>query len=421
MQTDFLPAQAPLVVVRRRNWKKGLQRIAFTLLFILFAGYSCYSYFFGGRRAATESRADLLASATPDTTTVAPTTSTAEIERQEKAAVGRSRLKGLLDEGASIRSACDALEKEIAGWHTEIQPLWTNDVGRMIASNPGSMLSFEAETKSARPTQEDADSLKARYVTLLTPVRAAWDSGQWSYRPSSDLDGALKDLKKEIDATLEKVQEPKSHIAMLVSAAKLMGRSADTTLQEALDQYHAKQNADWATTEAARRTKIDDDFAAARAAQAEKAEREKQQAALELERAKQELEKVKLTSATSDLNSDANHEKLLRKAKSGTTRQLLGFFMTRGYFQPNGQTTVEKHPYSYSLLQADGSLEPTMDGQTRLYGHMYDRRDRDRPLVNNGNLALYNQPAATRERVNQIQKALIELGPTLVELKMLDP
>ncbi len=412
MPRAFLRSPRTELVEAPRDIRRGVLKIATILLLIIVGAYSTHAFLFGtpGIKKSRSATTSAAASISPE-----------NLKSQEQVAIGRSEVRTSLDQGDALRTACDNLDAELKRWSTDVEPLLSNDTGRLIASDTGAMLAFDGQTKQPRPTQRDIDALRSRLATLLTPVQAAWDAEQWSYRPSADLTAAMQQLKTDIDAALERAQSPRVRIAMIVTSAKLRGKSADMTLAAALEEHRAQQDAAWAASEATARQKVETEYAPKRSAQAEQSERAKQQAALDLDQEKADLDRAKLTTKTEKAKADADRKRLVRKAQSTETQSLLSFFMTPGYFQPNGSTTIDKHPYSFALLKADGSLDPTIDGQTRLFGHMYDGRDRDRPLVQNNNLALSNQPALVRERVNQIQKALIELGPTLVELKMLAP
>ena len=169
------------LTVKQRNLARGLKRLAIVLLLIVLGGYSAYSFFIGNTGLLTGHSAAAPDSNAVDTSKTLPPD---ELERQEEAALGKEQLKKVLDLGQSIRASCNTLDDELRRWDMEVQPLWTNDTGRLIASDNGSALAFEAQTKEHRPTTADADALRTRLGDLLTPVQRAWDAQQWSYRPA---------------------------------------------------------------------------------------------------------------------------------------------------------------------------------------------------------------------------------------------
>ncbi len=82
---------------------------------------------------------------------------------------------------------------------------------------------------------------------------------------------------------------------------------------------------------------------------------------------------------------------------------------------------LEKKPLSYTELQGFGALEPNFDGFQKLVSIGIDR-DNDRPRWENikGPSAFsWRRSPEKVQFVQDAQKILIDLGPVLVEMKLL--
>lgn len=110
-------------------------------------------------------------------------------------------------------------------------------------------------------------------------------------------------------------------------------------------------------------------------------------------------------------------------------KQILAPFLAKGYLRPDGSRnatsfkgnydSVESVAISYKDLVELGALSRTGSGCDVLYSVGSDRRDTMRTRwtrVHN-----WREDSRTREMVPEAQKLLIELGPTLAELGMLQP
>ena len=129
---------------------------------------------------------------------------------------------------------------------------------------------------------------------------------------------------------------------------------------------------------------------------------------------------AKTARAKLDAAAEAEHQKLLQQARSAETRALLSFFFTPGYWQPDGSQTTTKVPMSYSKLDGAGALDPTPDGLRALLLILVSGHEKVRPKWDEFTY-VEKLSEQKRERLANMQKALIELGPALVELKLLSP
>ena len=122
-----------------------------------------------------------------------------------------------------------------------------------------------------------------------------------------------------------------------------------------------------------------------------------------------------------DLLDEARNMELRRKAQDPHLQALLAPFTTPGYRQYKTMTG-EKLPLSYTQLQSMGALSPNVPGLSRLAELAMSDAYRERPRwhLRGGSYAWQNFPESM-DQVREAQNALIELGPVLVELKMLAP
>jgi hypothetical protein len=94
-------------------------------------------------------------------------------------------------------------------------------------------------------------------------------------------------------------------------------------------------------------------------------------------------------------------------------------FTTPGYRQNRGMT-ADKHPWSYSGLQAAGALQSNLKGMDRLVELAVDKKDTVRPRWPY-HPNFWGRDPDNVAKIKEAQDLLIELGPTLVELKLLEP
>ena len=108
-------------------------------------------------------------------------------------------------------------------------------------------------------------------------------------------------------------------------------------------------------------------------------------------------------------------QKLIEEAQSASIQNLLAPFITPGRVNTRGAILAEKGPLSWRELSA--VLEKDK-GTEQLYRLTTSNHDKDRPRLPNVDL---RKDSVTYERVVEMRRALQRLGPTLVELKMLNP
>jgi len=108
-------------------------------------------------------------------------------------------------------------------------------------------------------------------------------------------------------------------------------------------------------------------------------------------------------------------QKLVEEAQSASIQNLLAPVITPGRIDCDGRLLEEKGPMSWGKLSGFISGD---NGIRVLHQISWANRDQDRPRLPRSDLS---KDAATYNRVVEMRRALQRLGPTLVELKMLNP
>lgn len=108
-------------------------------------------------------------------------------------------------------------------------------------------------------------------------------------------------------------------------------------------------------------------------------------------------------------------QKLIEEARSASIQNLLAPVITPGRIDCDGRLLDEKGPMSWGKLSGFVSGE---NGIRILHQITFSNLDKDRPRLPRSDL---KRDGATYDRVVEMRRALQRLGPTLVELKMLNP
>jgi nucleotide-binding universal stress UspA family protein len=108
-------------------------------------------------------------------------------------------------------------------------------------------------------------------------------------------------------------------------------------------------------------------------------------------------------------------QKLVEEAQSSSIQNLLAPVITPGRIDCDGKLLEEKGPMSWGKLSGFISGD---NGVRVLHQITFSNLDKDRPRLPRSDL---KRDAATYDRVVEMRRALQRLGPTLVELKMLNP
>jgi hypothetical protein len=168
--------------------------------------------------------------------------------------------------------------------------------------------------------------------------------------------------------------------------------------------------------------------------QEEENQRRLSETEIRLKNALAEIERSKkmaaATRTASDVETDLAAKKVLDEAakkkrmdqcRDPEVQRLLAPFLAEGYTQPNVEgLQPDKLPISYSKLVSCNALQPDRTGLIRLLTVATWTGDRVRPRW--GYTPFFDKLEANQlEEIKKAQQYLRDLGPTMVELKMLAP
>ena len=135
--------------------------------------------------------------------------------------------------------------------------------------------------------------------------------------------------------------------------------------------------------------------------------------------AQQQVQDTHARLQVQDVQEQARNLERRRKAQDPRLQSLLAPFFTPAYQQYSSRT-YDKQPFSYTELQNVGALTPSFEGMHKLVCIAMFSRFNERPRWQlRGGLSAWRRAPDSVELVKEAQQALIELGPTFVELGML--
>lgn len=353
---------------------------------------------------------------------------TVAARQREKIAVAKAKLQEILDDGEKTLGLLPLFDTEASAWDTNVASLLADDRGRYLAADETYITAFKTLWNQKRPSNSDRDAVRRRVETLLEPVRIALASENAAYAPSEDFLSKLQHERKAVQTLIAAYHEPRMQIEGLVAQASKAKTPAAMTLQDAIRDLDARQAGEQASKIAAakeaERKKADDAVAAAKAAQVAQ-EAKDQVARTEAERdAAQKRAEIEKQS----LRDTVEREQKNKLAASDEVGRLLRPFLAEGYWQPakRPEEWLQKGPVSFSGLQTIGALEDTPRGLQQLLTagtkppNSAPPPDKVRPRWGYP-YHLRSLSPAQIEELKTAQRFLRELGPTMVELKMLSP
>jgi hypothetical protein len=383
-------------------------------------------------------------------------------EQNARLVLARNQQEQLLAQTRNATNLVGRLLQEVDRVGTEAAALKSNEAGRSVALHPDLVAQarrlYESELRDLPATQETITKLEAvrrveqQLVSALGTV----------YQPAPELSGTAQTTIFWAEQGLRKVEQVKTVLAGLVQESKIKLAASpltpgSPTLEAAILRLNqaetalgqkvildatsvAKTNAaaEIANAESQRilddaRLKTSQMFIEASNAmnqvKAAQEELKRQEEALknkatiadaetQAAKAKAEAEARRIREAAAN---DVHNAELKKKAQDPEIQGLLTPFTTPGYQQIKTRS-YEKQAFSYSQLQSSGALSPTDYGLGVLaqlaMSDVY--KERPRWKLRGGPLGWKRFPESV-EQVSKAQKALLELGPVMVELKMLTP
>lgn len=391
----------------------------------------------------------------------------AERERRQKAEQ-EERIHRLVAQSVShvqeTSDLVDRLEQKASTYLPRMTALLTNDDGKRIAHDPTAFLHFVRLQEEPIVSLDEIKARKKSIASLLDGLKKEMEQVGVGYVPD---DRVMKDTDevyawaRECLARLNACDNWLNTV--IEKAPKDLDLKKAKTLTGVINEYQANQielllrarqvaeieaqsESEKKVAEAARIAQLEKGNAEAERLLREAREQNErmridQELALKQQRDRQEqkiadLERQLAEATASRAKQKAESEVIVKKGEEESAKirlrhkcedpdvkAKLAPFLADGYLQPDGSTGIKKQPISLSKLRQVGALNETEEGLTALIaiGANLDDHVRTRWGFPPNIPALAKDSPADLEKVNAAQKYLIELGDTLVELKMLSP
>jgi len=350
------------------------------------------------------------------------------------------------EEGLNLaRSATNALQGLTAAAdavRTAAATLKTSEDGRRVALHPGLVRLARQLYEINLPVLPPAADIDSRLEGVRRIELQLDKAAGTTFVPGPELTGELQQAAAWAGDQARKTDEIRTLLRTLTEESKVKVTTAtltaaSPTLEAAIQrlteaELATQQQAAAVQTEEARKTATETVGTAEAIGILEEAQRkfdrrlaeeQAKNAALERELALQKAEQVKADAenkvATETVRDEARRLELLKKAQDPAIQATLKPLTAPGYWQID-KMSLELKPHSLTKLQTRGSLEATPRGATELARILTDKDDKVRPRLKMYPNQFLRHPEQL-EQVTEIQRLLNELGPVLVELKMLEP
>ena len=370
-----------------------------------------------------------------------------ELERKTAAEKDRriraeNSQQDLLRQARAATNALENLLAETKELNAGATALRTNEDGRQVALHPDlverARVFYDVQLRDAPAA---ADVITRLEAARRIEQQVSSQQGT-AYEPTPDIFESARNAAVSAEQDRGKVTQLRTYLAALVQESKVKYIEAklaagSPTLEDAIKvkataaAAAAQQTLVNQTTDAqqqAAKTMADAEAKrileeANQKAAKMVAEAEEKKAALEreiaLKKAEQTKEDAKTKVQVETAQDEARKIELRKKATDPTLQAKLAPFLTPGYWQLT-ETTLDKKPLSFTKLKNAGALEPTPKGGATLATIVSTSTDKVRPRWKI-NPQLYTRYPDAIERINEAQKLLTELGPVLVEMKLLEP
>jgi hypothetical protein len=336
------------------------------------------------------------------------------------------------------------LLKQVAQLQADAASLSTNEQGKTVALHP------DLVAQARRCYERDLGELPDR-DEIITKIESSRRIGQQllelagtQFNPPAEMSVTLQDQGLWAESAARKTGQLQKTLESLVREAKIKVASSPVdagtpTLETAIRNLTLSESAQRQRTMVEVTTKATD-VATINLANAE-ADRILQGAKLKVDKmikegeegiAKQKREiedmlaQAKIAQAKGEVakqekEEEARKVKLRAKATEPAVKALLAPFITAGRWRPKGDTYDPK-PHSLTVLKSWGALDQTIIGLQKLIDIACSLRDKERPRWGfGGDHKTYRLSPEQMKQATDAQKLLIELGPVLGELGVLDP
>lgn len=348
-----------------------------------------------------------------------------------------------------VRAATNALQRLMVAAEsvrTDADALKASDEGRKVALHPSLVRLARQLYEVNLPVLPPAADIVSRLEAARRIEEQIAAAAGTTFVPGPELTGEAQQASAWAGDQTRKADEIRTLLRTLSQEAKVRVTTetltaSSPTLEVAIQrltaaELAAQQQVATARTEEAKKSatetvadaeavRIRED--AQRDAARIIAEAEAKKATVERELAMKKADQVKEDTKTKveveTVLDEARMIELRKKAADPEIQRQLAPFTTAGTFQVRGKKFVRAYdntPLSLKELQAYGALNTNLAGLQRLVDIATANADKDRPRWR-VNPKFWSGKPDTLEMVKQTQLKLIELGPALVEMKLLEP
>ena len=365
---------------------------------------------------------------------------TEKAAEESKLATARTRQEELL---AHVRSATNSLERlrqDVKQAAADADSLKSNEIGQKVALHPDLVAQARRLYERELPSLPASKDIIAKLEGMRRAEQQLLSASGSSFQPDADMALAVQNAGFWGQQQLDAVDRVKTLLSSLIQESKIKVAEKPFTansptleatiarMAEAESKFR-QQTIIQATSQAS--TQAVDTVAIAesqRIIESARLEASNILAQVNETKAKQHREdvvrqavlKVEDTKATvqAQQSMDEARNIELRKKASGPEIQVkLAPFITPGYWSPKS-VSYDKKPHSFKHLQSFGALDPSLAGLRKLAQLGMSPADRVRPRwklpVN------WPKIPEAMEKIKEAQQLLMELGPVLVDMKLLD-
>ncbi len=375
----------------------------------------------------------------------------AEIEQKaaaekERLVRARNRQEEVLGQARAATNSLENLLAEIKELNAGATALRSNEDGKRVALHPDlverARVFYEVQLRDA-PAAAGAITRLENARRIEQQVRSQEGT---AYEPTPDILETARNVAASAEQDRGKVTQLRTYLSALVDESKVKYTeakltAASPTLEDAIKAKVTAEAAVAQQTLADRTAGAKEDANRTRHEAevrniTEEAKREAEKKDLEILELKAASDRERIVAEAEQKKKDADAEdqrqkklreaqmvELRRKASDPAIQSKLAFFTTPGTFQVQGKRFVripDKKPLSWTQLSAYGALDGTMAGLQNLVEIAASDHDTDRPRWRL-NLKFWSNKSETLEMVKETQQLLNELGPVLVEMKLLEP
>ena len=382
---------------------------------------------------------------------------------QESAkAIARNHQEELLQRARNTTNSLGSLLVGIHDLKSNAEELRTSEQGKAVSIHPDLVLTACRLYQTQIPQLPSRDDLIQKLETARRIERDLLDAAGTTYEPDTQLTVNLQDAAFWADTMSRQLDQAKATLAAIVreSQIKMPPQNAPTnpqTLEAAMKELTLRETAEHEklvtqkTVQLTSQAKSERaDAVAATAAQSIRTDTEilKEQFKIREQKLQDEIDRLKMEAemarqanqadqakkqfeAMQKVNAVASQvqkDQMRAKAASAATKSLLAPFISTGYMRvstrPSRAPAADQAgPVSLRDLEEAGALAPGIEGLKKLVAIASNPADKVRPRWSSAyrNPRAWEQDQTLRGQAEWAQKLLIELGPTMVEMGMLQP